>query len=349
MKKTFIPFIVLLLFISCSKKINNDITISQKDNVKQETNILTNNKEIDELQEKRNQISFELQTDFNIPSNSDNDINKLKDNVLVASINGEILDKYYSENGNQIEIISVDNSVIKIKSHLNRQFLGRNFIHSDTIIILNFENNKFTEQFRYTESEGSQSGPCIELQTIDFLDDTIKLCYSYQQSGDVVFVGYGTVSIEFKKISKYYFMSKFYSDVKGYFMYVEEDIAVPIMDPEQAYDFTVDRQVTKEDFLQLFNTHNSNLIVNESNVNKLATIKENLRLREEPDTKSAIITVMQSNEQVKILEIGKEDIIDNINGFWCLIETAEEKQLDNENTGVEQNTVTGWCFSGYLK
>ncbi len=349
MKKTFIPFILLLLFISCSKKINNDTTISQKDNVKQETNILTNDKEIDELQEKINQPSFELQTDFNIPSNSDNDINKLKDNVLVASINGEILDKYYSENGNQIEIISVDNSVIKIKSHLNKQYLGSWFIYSDVIILLSFENNKFIEQFRYPESKGSQSGPCIKLQTIDYDNNNIKLSYIYQQAGDVRFVGYGTISIELKKISSYYYMSNFYSDVKGYFVYVEEDIAVPIKALDDEYDFTVDRQVTKEDFLQLFNVYKGKLIANESNVDKFANIKENLRLRKEPDITSDIITVMQSNKQVEIKEIGREDIIDNINGYWCLVETAEEKELDNENTDIKQNTFTGWCFSGYLK
>lgn len=345
MEKKFLPFILVIVFVSCSKKTNNDITISQKNNVKEDI-ILSDNKEIDKFQKEINQISFDLQTDFNIPSDSDNDINKLKDNVLIASLNGEIIDKYYSENGNQIEIISIDNSVIKIKSHLNREYLGRYFIHSDIIIFLLFENNNFIEQFRYPESIGSQSGPCIRIQTIDFYDDNIKLCYLYQQAGDVRFLGYGTISIELKKICKYFYISKFNSDVKGYFIYVEEDVAVPITALDEAYDFTVDRHVTKEDFLQLFNVYKGKLIADESNVDKFATIKENLRLREEPDITSDIITVMQSNDQVEIKEIGKEDIIDNINGYWCLVETINENELDNEN---KQDTFTGWCFSGYLE
>jgi len=61
----------------------------------------------------------------------------------------------------------------------------------------------------------------------------------------------------------------------------------------------------------------------------------NLRLRKGSNLKSEIIKHMKLNERVEIIEIGKKEIIDNIEGNWVKVMTEYGE--------------TGWCFGGYLK
>ena len=46
-------------------------------------------------------------------------------------------------------------------------------------------------------------------------------------------------------------------------------------------------------------------------INKEMYVKENLRLRSEESTASSVVAVMRVGSKVKILELGKEEIIDS--------------------------------------
>ena len=263
MKRLYVIFFVIILFISCDKNKTTSDKPDNKESEKVVNSIIDENKQVE--QNDINTIQFAVQTDSNLPFDSDNDVSKLRNNVLVAIRNGEIIDRYYFEDGSEIKIHSIDNSLIQIKTKSNNAFLKRNFVHSNLLIYLSFENDHFIETFRCPESEGSQDGPCIDLQSLNFDGDKIKMTYSYRQRGDVVYVGYGLVSIELEEINDYYFLSDYSIDVKGYFRWADEEneIAVPISEGEE-YDFTIDRNVTIDDFLKLFSKNNTKLIYNDS-------------------------------------------------------------------------------------
>lgn len=75
-------------------------------------------------------------------------------------------------------------------------------------------------------------------------------------------------------------------------------------------------------------------------------VSENLRLREEEDTSSAIITTMRVGTRVKVLAAGKEETIDGITASWVQVEVQKEARDKDGNT-IPAGT-TGWCFGGYL-
>lgn len=80
-------------------------------------------------------------------------------------------------------------------------------------------------------------------------------------------------------------------------------------------------------------------------VNKSMTVKENLRLRSSEETSSNVITTMQGNTKVKVIEIGKTETIDGIKSAWVKVEILSGK--DKEGKDIKKGT-TGWCFGGYL-
>lgn len=63
-------------------------------------------------------------------------------------------------------------------------------------------------------------------------------------------------------------------------------------------------------------------------------VAENLRLRKEESTTSAALQTMQTGTSVKILQLGKKQMIDGITANWVQVE------LDDG--------TRGWCFGGYL-
>ena len=85
----------------------------------------------------------------------------------------------------------------------------------------------------------------------------------------------------------------------------------------------------------------------ESNVklNKEMYVKENLRLRTEETTSSSIIDVMRIGSKIKIIKLGKEEIIDKINSNWVQIEVLDGKSKEGKT--ITKGTK-GWCFGGYL-
>jgi hypothetical protein len=74
---------------------------------------------------------------------------------------------------------------------------------------------------------------------------------------------------------------------------------------------------------------------NMSNFQSTHTTLDNLRLRDSPTTSGAIITTLQKNTDVQLLETGTEATIDGITAPWVKV--------------LSSNGYEGWCFSGFLK
>lgn len=85
----------------------------------------------------------------------------------------------------------------------------------------------------------------------------------------------------------------------------------------------------------------------ETNVslNKELYVKENLRLRSAETISSAVVTVMETGSKVRIVKLGKEDVIDSIQSNWVKVEVLDGKSKSGEN--IKKGTK-GWCFGGYL-
>jgi hypothetical protein len=81
--------------------------------------------------------------------------------------------------------------------------------------------------------------------------------------------------------------------------------------------------------------------------NKTMTVSENLKLRSGEATTTQVLTVMQAGTKVKILELGKAEIIDGINSNWVKVE-VQSGAKDRDGNTISKDTV-GWCYGGYLK
>jgi len=64
-------------------------------------------------------------------------------------------------------------------------------------------------------------------------------------------------------------------------------------------------------------------------------VTENIRLRDYSNTSSLIVTTLQKDTEVHVIETGTSSTINNINAPWVLI--------------ISSTGFTGWCFSGYLE
>ena len=80
--------------------------------------------------------------------------------------------------------------------------------------------------------------------------------------------------------------------------------------------------------------------------NKTMTVSENLKLRSGEATISEVITVMQADTKVKILELGKAEKIDGINSNWVKVE-VQAGAKDRDGKPIKAGTI-GWCYGGYL-
>ncbi len=62
---------------------------------------------------------------------------------------------------------------------------------------------------------------------------------------------------------------------------------------------------------------------------------DNLRLRDEPNTSSLMVTTLSHGSAVQVLETGEIQTIDGITAPWVKV--------------LSESGYTGWCFSGYLE
>ena len=77
------------------------------------------------------------------------------------------------------------------------------------------------------------------------------------------------------------------------------------------------------------------------------TVSENLKLRSSEATSTQVLTVMSAGTKVKILELGKSEIIDGISSNWVKVEVLSNAK-DRDGKPIKKGTV-GWCYGGYLK
>lgn len=82
-------------------------------------------------------------------------------------------------------------------------------------------------------------------------------------------------------------------------------------------------------------------------VDKIMSCNDNLRLRKEEATSSAIVTTMMKGTKVKIIKIGKAEKIDGISSNWVQVE-IQAGGKDRDGKPIAQGT-SGWCYGGYLE
>ena len=90
-------------------------------------------------------------------------------------------------------------------------------------------------------------------------------------------------------------------------------------------------------------------IVNKKNVaqHKRMKVKENLKLRSGEASSTQVLTVMSAGTTVRILELGKAEIIDGISSNWVKVEVQFDA-TDRNGNPIKPGTV-GWCFGGFLE
>nr|MCR5437592.1 SH3 domain-containing protein [Treponema sp.] len=81
--------------------------------------------------------------------------------------------------------------------------------------------------------------------------------------------------------------------------------------------------------------------------NKIMTVTENLKLRSGEATSTQVLAVMAAGTKVKILELGKAEIIDDIPSNWVKVEVQADAK-DRDGNPIKAGTV-GWCYGGYLE
>ena len=82
-------------------------------------------------------------------------------------------------------------------------------------------------------------------------------------------------------------------------------------------------------------------------IDKIMTVKENLRLRSGEGTSSQVVTVLPTGSRVRIMEVGKAETIDGISSNWVLVESQSHTK-DRDGKIIYAGTQ-GWCFGGYLE
>ena len=103
---------------------------------------------------------------------------------------------------------------------------------------------------------------------------------------------------------------------------------------------------------QWFKTHKAETSLQDTSstivtLNEERLCKDNLRLRSEEAADSKVITTMQKGTKVKILKLGKAEVIDSINSNWVQVEVLKGG-LDKDGNPIKTGTV-GWCYGGYLE
>ncbi len=81
--------------------------------------------------------------------------------------------------------------------------------------------------------------------------------------------------------------------------------------------------------------------------NKTMLVAENLKLRSGEATSTQVLTVMSAGTTVRVLELGKAEIIDGISSNWVKVEVQFDAK-DRDGKPIKAGTI-GWCYGGYLK
>lgn len=82
-------------------------------------------------------------------------------------------------------------------------------------------------------------------------------------------------------------------------------------------------------------------------IDKIMTVKENLRLRSGEETSTQVVAVMQAGIRVRIMEVGKAETIDGISSNWVKVD-VQHSAKDRDGKPILPGKV-GWCFAGYLE
>lgn len=290
---------------------------------------------------------FEIRTDTSVPLKSWQNKEYLKNNSLVAVEDGKISDKFVTKDGALIKNFSVENNLITIKTSSRNLDSGPSAPYGFyNIVMLDYQNGKFSEVLSYPEELGGQSNPEIKLNNAKINPDKVELSYYYQALSDAKYAGFGTVSFELNKIKNgYWYVSNYDCDVKGYFRKIDEEYSLPSEDGK----IIVERNISKLDFFSLFQEYQNKIIYDVAEINNICLVYENLRLREKEDTSSSIIKTMKAGEYVKIIEVGKYEVIDEIPGNWCYVEIVVPEYMWDIKRKIQSTGTKGWCFSGFLK
>lgn len=112
----------------------------------------------------------------------------------------------------------------------------------------------------------------------------------------------------------------------------------------ETYIYVFDKKKTAPKIVSYNEAKNSKTNVT---VNTIMTVNENLRLRKAEITSSEIITTMQVGTKVKIIALGKHEVIDGISSNWVKVEVLSNAKDRNGNS-IKTGTI-GWCYGGYLK
>lgn len=98
---------------------------------------------------------------------------------------------------------------------------------------------------------------------------------------------------------------------------------------------------------QIDSNKNNKISKTNVSINKKMICTDNLRLRSEEETSSQIITTMAKGTKVKILKLGKSEIIDNIPSNWVQVEILKDAK-DKDGNPIKAGII-GWCYGGYLE
>lgn len=109
---------------------------------------------------------------------------------------------------------------------------------------------------------------------------------------------------------------------------------------------TIKELVEKSNNAELISLFSSTTNNHSQILNKIMTVAENLKLRSAGHPSSKVLTVMSAGTKLKVLELGKEEIIDDINSNWVKVEIISGNDKDGNKL---KSKMTGWCYGGYLE
>ena len=109
---------------------------------------------------------------------------------------------------------------------------------------------------------------------------------------------------------------------------------------------TIKELVEKSNNAELISLFSSTTNNHSQILNKIMTVAENLKLRSAGHPSSKVLTVMTAGTKLKVLELGKEEIIDGINSNWVKVEIISGNDKDGNKL---KSKMTGWCYGGYLE
>lgn len=217
----------------------------------------------------------------------------------------------------------------------------------DSIILFDEEKklniNRF--EFNFTDSDGYYNFKKINLSSLDYIDEYLNDKEKLEQARSLVYKAskkyFRMFTTDYYRESNIYDYAYTYND-KGLLLLaitsgVTADIDKdnPVTEFAEYWGKTIDeceRSVKKGNYT--FPEKKQKPIYLRLNHSYLTS--DNLRLRKKEDTSSDIITTMEKGTEVKILEFGKLEVIEDSVGYWVYVQ-------------VKGTKYKGWCFGGFLE